>query len=222
MILIDTREQEREFIETRLNALNIDTTITCLEHGMDYMIVGTYDVVGVQRKTFPEICTQMQEIREDIIPALMDLTESAVLLVEEYFQIDNQGMMWRKEGNYLKPANISARMYYNFLQSMRQMGCDIVVTRELANSIWWMYGLHSYIHEFHYPKQKKRYGAEMQALGALCCINNFGPTIGKKLLKDHTIHELLNMKDSELGKIMTKNQVYNFRRVFGGTHVPSR
>ena len=76
---------------------------------MDYMILGNKGSVGVQRKTFPEIATQMTEIREDVIPALMDITDDPILLVEEGFRIDEQGMMWRKEGNFLKPASISAR-----------------------------------------------------------------------------------------------------------------
>lgn len=220
MICVDTREHEWEYIESQLTGLNIDVSVICLDHGVDYMIMGTYDTVAVQRKTFPEICTQMKEIREDVIPSLMNISESAVLLVEEHFSIDKQGMMWRKQGNFMNPANISARSYYNFLQSIRMMGCDVVVTGSLSDSIWWMYSIHSYIHEQHYPKQTKRYDANMQALGALCCVNSFGITAGTKLLKDNTIAELIAMPDSKLGKIMSRNQVYNFRKVFGGAGDP--
>lgn len=215
MICIDTREHEWQFIELRLNASGVDTAITCLSYGIDYLIMGDCDTVAVQRKTFPEICREMSEIKEEIVPALLDMSESAVLLIEEYFNIDNNGMMWRKEGNFLKPANISARQYYNFLQSVRLLGCDVVVTSSLADSIWWMYSTHSYIHEQHYPKQKKRHDAKAQAIGSLCCLNSFGVTASTKLLKDHTIAELIVMKDVDLGKIMNKNQVYNFRKVFG-------
>jgi hypothetical protein len=223
LICIDTREHEWEFIEMRLQALGVDTAVTCLEHGVDYLIMGTRDTVSVQRKTFPEICTQMQDIREDVIPAMMDASpDSSVLLVEEYFTIDNKGMMWRKEGNFMKPANISARMYYNFLQSIRLMGCDVVVTKNLEHSIWWMNAIHTYVHNEHYPKQKKRYGANMQAVGALCAVNSFGITASKKVLEKHTISELIHLKDSELGKIMTINQIVNFRRVFGDAPKPAK
>jgi len=222
LIGIDTREHEWEFIEMRLQALGIETFVTCLEHGTDYMIMGTHDTIEVQRKTFPEICTQMQEIREDLVPCMLNRTESAVLLIEEYFTIDNNGMMWRKEGNFMKPANISARMYYNFLQSIRMMGCDVVITKNLEHSIWWMNATQNYINTEHYPKQKKRYGADMQALGALCAINSFGITASKKVLEKHTISEMIHMKDSDLAKIMTINQVINFRRAFGDAPKPAR
>jgi ERCC4-type nuclease len=213
VILIDSREQNQEYIESKLKDSGIQCTVSCLAHGMDYLIVGTTGSIGVQRKTFPEVATQMPEIREDIIPSLMDLTERPVLLIEEIFRIDEQGMMWRKEGSFLKPAQISARQYYNFLQSIRQMGCEVVTTRDLDQSIWWMYSVHSYVHEMHYPKQKKRYGSDMQAMGALCCFNGIGQTTAKKILQKHSLKDLVGMTDPELIKAMTLRQGQNFRKV---------
>jgi ERCC4-type nuclease len=218
MIIIDSREQNQDYIEGKLTEIGIESSITCLVHGMDYLIVGTCGSIGVQRKTFPEVATQMQEIREDIIPALMDQSENPVLLVEETFRIDEQGMMWRKEGNFLKPAQLSARSYYNFLQSIRQMGCEVVTTRELDQSIWWMYSIHAYLHEDHYPKPKKKYGVEMQALGALCCFNGIGVTTAKKLLTQHSLAELMKMHDKDLVKIMTLNQAANLKKVREAKH----
>jgi hypothetical protein len=173
----------------------------------------------LQRKTFGEIATQMQDIREDVIPALMGLTENPILLVEEEFQIDNHGMMYRKEGNFMKPASVSARQYYNFLESVRNMGCSVVCTRNLDQSIWWMYATHSYVHEEHYPKPKKRYGVDMQALGALCCFNGIGSSTAKKVLQKHSLKELAAMTDRELVKIITVNQTKNFRNVIEVKHV---
>ena len=213
MILIDTREQNQDYIQGKLTDNGIENTITTLHSGMDYMILGDKGSVGVQRKTFPEIATQMTEIREDVIPALMGITDDPILLVEEGFRIDEQGMMWRKEGNFLKPASISARQYYNFLQSIRQMGCEVVCTRELDQSIWWMYSIHAYLHDSHYPKQKKRYGADMQAMGVMCCMNGIGQTIAKKILGKHSIQELVCMTDVELTKCMSVNQAATFRKV---------
>lgn len=216
VIICDSREHNQDYICDRLKSAGIEHTVTCLQHGMDYLILGTYGEIGVQRKTFPEVATQMQAIREDIIPSLMECTEHPVLLIEETFRVDTAGMMWRKEGNFMKPASITARMYYSFLQSIRNMGCEVVCTRELEQSIWWMYSVHSYIHEVHYPKQKKGYGGEAQAIGALCCINSFGITAAKKLLAEHTIADLSQMSELQLHKIMNKNQVHNFRRAICG------
>jgi len=219
MILIDTREQNQDYIEAKLTENNIESSITCLSYGVDYLIIGTRDSIAVQRKTFPEVATQMAEIREGIVPALLEASENPVLLVEETMKVDVQGMCWRKEGNFLKPAQISARQYYNFLNSVRQMGCEVITTRDLDQSIWWMYATHSYVHEEHYPKPKKRYGVDMQALGALCCFNGIGSTTAKKVLQKHSLKELAAMTDRELVKIITVNQTKNFRSVIEVKHV---
>lgn len=213
MILIDTREQNQDYIFSKLQDSGVECVISCLTHGMDYLIVGTHGSIGVQRKTFNEVAIQMQAIREDIIPSLADSTDYPILLVEETFRVDEQGMMWRKEGNFLKPAQLSARQYYNFLQSIRQMGCEVVTTRDLDQSIWWMYSMHSYVHEQHYPKQKKRYGADMQAMGSLCCFNGIGISTAKKILQKHTLQELMEMNEHDLAMAMTLKQAQNFIKV---------
>lgn len=214
MIFIDTREQYQEFVEQFMKDQKIPTDIITLAHGMDYMITGSHSVVGIQRKTFGEICSQMPYISEDIIPALCDLSENPVLLIEEDFKIGDAGLLWRKEGNFLKETSITSNMYYNFLNRIRMLGCDIVVTSSLLDSCWWMSAMHSYINKQHYPKPKKQYGADMQALGILCCINGFGAMKGNKLLEQYTIRELLQLSDKELLTLLSKNQYYSFKRVF--------
>lgn len=220
MILIDTREQNRDYIEAKLTENNIESNITCLSYGVDYLIIGTRDSIAIQRKTFPEVAIQMTEIREGIVPALLEASENPVLLVEETMRVDEQGMCWRKEGNFLKPAQVSARQYYNFLNSIRQMGCEVVTTRDLDQSIWWMYATHSYVHEEHYPKPKKKYGVDMQALGALCCFNGIGHTTAVKILQKHSLKELMALGDLQLARTMTITQATNFRKVIEANIVP--
>jgi ERCC4-type nuclease len=213
LILIDTREQNQDYIESKLTANNVESNITCLSYGVDYIIIGTHGSMAIQRKTFPEVAIQMQEIREGIVPALLEVSDNPVLLVEETMSVDEKGMCWRKEGNFLRPAQLSARQYYNFLNSVRQMGCEVITTRNLDQSIWWMYSTHSYLHEEHYPKSKKKYGVDMQALGCLCCFNGIGQTTAKKVLQKHSLRDLVNMNDLQLAKTVTMNQAQNFRKV---------
>jgi hypothetical protein len=220
LIIIDTREQKQDYIQTRLEDAGVECTITCLHSGMDYLITGTHGSVGIQRKDFSEVATQMVEIREDIIPSLMTITDTPVLLVEETMRIDEQGMCWRKQSNMLVPASISARQYYNFLQSIRQMGCEVVTTRDLDQSIWWMYSIHAYVHDQHYPHQKKRYGVDMQALGMLCCISGIGITRANKILKDVSIQDMVKMTDVQLSKLLTANQIVTFRKVVQSVSKP--
>jgi hypothetical protein len=87
-----------------------------------------------------------------------------------------------------------------------------------------MYAMHSYIHEFHYPHQKKRYGADMQALGMLCCVNGIGMTRATQILSEHSLQDLIAMNNTDIvkKKIMTVNQVVMFRNVMQATVNPGK
>jgi hypothetical protein len=94
------------------------------------------------------------------------------------------------------------------------MGCDVIITSSLTDSCWWMSAMQAWLDKQHYPKPKKKYGADMQALGIVCCINGFGAMKGNALLSQYTIRELLALPDKELSTLLTKNQYHNFTRVF--------
>jgi hypothetical protein len=214
IILLDTREQKKEYVQKYLQDIGgINTSITCLSHGADYLIINGNQSIGVQRKTSDEIFQQMQAIQTDIIPALQELTDAPVLLIEEQFHVDRNGHMYRRMNGFLHEVGLTATSYYNFINSIRLLGCEVVCTRNLEQSIWWMASTFFYIGKEHYPKQKKGHNHAMQAIGALCCINNFGITSSKKLLKDYTIKDLVMMDDKELRSILNVNQYVNFCKV---------
>jgi hypothetical protein len=149
MIFIDTREQYQEYVEQFLKQHSIDNQIITLAKGMDYMITGINGTVGIQRKTFGEMCSQMPYISDEIIPALIELTEYPILLIEEDFKIGINGLLWRKEGNFLKETTITSAMYYNFLNRIRTMGCDIVVTSSLGDTCWWFVAMQHWLDKQH-------------------------------------------------------------------------
>ena len=214
IIIIDSREKKADYIKSYLESIGgINAVITCISHGGDYMIINGNQCVGVQRKTSDEIFQQMKAIQTDIIPALSELTDSPVLLIEEQFSIGKDGHMYRKQNGFLYEVGLTATSYYNFINSIRLMGCEVVCTRNLDQSIWWMASTFSYIGKEHYPKQKKGHNHTMQAIGALCCINNFGITTSKELLKDYTIKELMAMDEKRLCKLLNVNQYVNFCKV---------
>lgn len=214
MILIDSREKKQEYIKKYFDDIGgIESSITCLSFGVDYLIINGNQCIGVQRKTSDEIFQQMQAIQTDIIPALSELTDAPVLLIEEQFHVDKNGHMYRRQNGFLHEVGLTAKSYYNFINSIRLLGCEVVCTRNLEQSIWWMASTFFYIGNEHYPKQKKGHNATMQAIGALCCINNFGITSSKKLLKDYTIKDLVLMDDKELRKVLNVNQYINFCKV---------
>jgi len=214
LILIDSREKKSDYIKKYLEDIGgIEAIVTCLSHGADYVIINGNQSIAVQRKTSDEIFQQMKAIQTDIIPALKELTDSPVLLIEEQFHVDKNGHMYRKQNGFLHEVGLTAKSYYNFINSIRLLGCEVVCTRNLEQSIWWMASTYSYIERDHYPKQKKGHNHAMQAIGALCCINNFGVTSSTKLLKDYSIKDLVLMDDKELKKLMDVNQHFNFCKV---------
>lgn len=213
VILIDTRERHQEYIKKYFDSVGgIPSLITCLSHGMDYFITNGTREVGVQRKTCDEVFQQMEEIRNDVIPSLQELTENPVLLIEENFHVGRDGHMYRRQGGFLVEVGMTAYSYYNFLNSIRLLGCEVVCTRNLDQSLWWMISTYNYIGTEHYPKQKKGHTHHACAVGALCCVNNFGQTSAKKLLKEYSIAELVCMDEKGLRGIMNANQYLNFTK----------
>ena len=178
--------------------------------GIDYIIANGNQSIAIQRKTCDEVFQQMEKIRSEIVPALKEHTENPVLLIEELFAVGKDGHMYRKQNGFLHEVGLNAYSYYNFINSIRLMGCEVVCTRNLDQSIWWMAAAHKYIGDTHYPKLKKQHDIRMQAVGSLCCINSFGETISTKILQEYSIRELMDMDRVELSHLLTQNQLLNF------------
>jgi ERCC4-type nuclease len=216
-ILIDTREWNKEYITGKFKEHGgIVSMETCLSHGLDYLIMGAADSIGIQRKSgASEIPKQMQALTNDILPALKELTNNPVLLIEEDFHIGHNGVFYRRQDGMLHPTDLNVKAYFNFIHSVKLSGVDVVCTRNLDASIWWMIASGIWVENNHYPKGKKQYLPTMQAVGALCCINGIGQTKAEKLLKDYTLQELFQMNKVELSKIMTLNQMTAFEKMRG-------
>lgn len=213
MILIDTREQKVDYITDmfdRNGGIRWQICTFPQNTGCDYLITGDGGSVGIQRKTSNEIIREMKEIREDVLPRLMDFTDNPVLLVEENHHINQHGWIMRREGDFLRETGLIASAYYNFLSSVRNMGVDVVCTRCLDHSIWWMMSTYEYLKIERYPKPRSKYTHHARALGMLCCINGIGQKRGTEILKDYTIAELIHMEPSDLRKILNENQIGNF------------
>lgn len=214
MILIDTREQKKDYITDRLNESSVPSMQSCLSHGMDYLIMGEACSIGIQRKSgSSEIPAQMEALRSDILPHLKDLTENPVLLIEEDFIIGQDGTLFQRREGMLHPLGLNVKSYFNFINSVKLTGVDVVCTRNLDASIWWMISTHSYLQDHHYPKVKKQHAPELQAVGCIAAINSFGFNRAKKLLQGNTLQELFSMNEVELAKVMTANQAFNFKKV---------
>ena len=211
-ILIDDREKHKEYITAKIvEHGGISTSVSRLSHGIDYVIMGDSDSVGVQRKSgSAEIPQQMQDLRDDILPALKELTDHPVLLIEEDFVIGHNGVFYQRRDSMLYPTDMNTKSYFNFIHYVKEMGVDVVTTRNLDSSIWWMISTAGYVNNNHYPKRKKQFGRSMQAVGALCCINGIGQSKAEKLLAQYSLQELFAMDTLSLSKLLNKNQLISF------------
>ncbi len=172
---------------------------TCLQHGCDYNIIGKVDSIGVQRKSgSKEIPKQLMELKNDILPSLKDLTTNPVLLIEEDFVIDDNGTFFQRRDGMLYPTQLNSKAYYNFISSIKQNGIDVVTTRNLDASIWWMIATAEYLDNYHYPKISKQFNAENQAVGSLCSLNGIGPAKARKILAEYSLKELMMIETNEL------------------------
>ncbi len=183
MIIIDTREQYKEEIKIQLEQVGITVHLLQLEHYADYLVSLGQQVMGVQRKTMGELLTQMGEIRARL-PELSEAGYTPVLLVEEEgFKVSKDGKILLPRGNKLYETGTPITAYYNFLASVKKSGVDVVTVKDLNFSIWWLYSLHRYIQEEHYPHLPCKYTTQEQLVGALMGVPGVGEKKAKALIE---------------------------------------
>lgn len=213
-IIIDTRERYSVVAKIFFDSHNIDIHETCLsaDHYTDYLIVQDNKTLGVQRKSIGEVINQMQDIRERI-HTIVKVYDRCVLLVEEDFTISENGFIIRKTetGNFETKGKVVN--YYNFLQSLRDDGAEVITTKNYEQSLWWIYATHERMKTMHVPKIHARNHTPLEeAIGMLCSISGFGIKSCEKILDINTISDLIEMNDNELSSIgFNKTQIKRFK-----------
>ena len=213
IIAIDTREQLGEYILGVLEKAGCDALITTLPYssGCDYFIANVHGSVGIQRKdSMKELVNQMQEIREDIIPRLLTFTDHPVLLVEESHVTGDAGYLFRKENGMYKETRVHCTQYHMFLESVRMMGVEVVCTRGLDQSIWYLAAMDKYLSQEHYPKPMKSYKPHQQQVGMLCCVPGIGAKRAEAALAGRSVYDLVHAKEVDG---LTKNQLEKIQKV---------
>jgi ERCC4-type nuclease len=173
--------------------LEIPCEITTLpEHtGCDYFIVNTHGSCGIQRKdSSKELIQQMQELQDNILIRLCNFTDNPVLLIEESHKIGQMGYLFRKQNNVWLETGMHSSSYYGFIESMKHRGIDVVCTRDLDHSIWYMAALHGYLGRFHYPKHAKTHRINQMAVGMLACVPGIAEKRAREALEHQSIREM--------------------------------
>lgn len=132
----------------------------------------------------------MQELQDDILIRLRNFTDNPVLLIEESHKIGQMGYLFRKQNNVWMETGMHSSSYYGFIESMKNRGIDVVCTRDLDHSIWYMVALHGYLGRFHYPKHAKTYRINQQAVGMLACVPGIAEKRAREALEHQSIREM--------------------------------
>lgn len=169
--------------------------------GCDYMIANTFGTCCIQRKVAPAELSgktlsgisKMEDIINNILPRLTSFGDNPSFLVEESFSIDESGYL--TDRNSGRSSQMLATSYFGFLETIRKMGVDVYCTRDLNSSIYWMAAMHGYLEKHHYPKHRKYFSVEEQAVGALCCVPTIGEKRAVKALSGSSIGQMYRKKN---------------------------
>ena len=196
MILIDSREQWKEEIQTKLQSLHINAHVLKLENYADYVLTSdnkeVQNTMAIQRKTIGEVLSTKKDKKTGKKVSMMSEIRNRVselnmygvpwLLVEENGMfINSSGIILSKRGKLLYETGVKAQSYYNFLHSVERMGTTIKITSNWEQSVWWLYSLHQYIQKEHYPKHNRKYTQKEEVVGALMDIPGVGSEMAQQL-----------------------------------------
>lgn len=191
IILIDTREQSGAYaakfftkhgIESELVTLSTDT-------GSDYFIASKFDSTAIQRKVVcSELISELDITMNETIPHLKNFTHNPIFLVEENYQITEEGYLMDR--NTSRESQLLATSYFGYLETIRKLGVEVVMTRDYNESLWYMLSLHNYMEKQHYPHHTKGFKPNESAIGMLSCISKVGEKRAEKALMKQSIMEM--------------------------------
>lgn len=180
MIIIDSREQHKLDVQRKLISLGVESYITGIGSYADYLIVSDLEHHAIQRKSMSEVMSQMEEIAMRV--SELNGNCNWLLIEENKFSITADGNILIKRGYQQNETGMSVRSYYNFQHSIMKQGIHIKVTHNWLQSVWWMYSLHEYIQEEHYPKGVRTYTEREEIMGLLMSIKGIGKVKALKII----------------------------------------
>ena len=147
----------------------------------------------MQRKVVvSELISELDQILYETIPLLKNFSDQPVLLIEENHDITQDGYLINHTTG--RDTQMLATAYYSYLETIRKTGVDVITTRDLNQSIWWMISLHNYLGKNHYPHHKKYHTMHEIAVGMLTAIPTIGEVRANKALKESSIRGMMGMK----------------------------
>jgi ERCC4-type nuclease len=167
--------------------------------------------VAVQRKVVcSELLNELDETMFETLPRLRNFSDNPVLLIEENFGIDQTGHLFNRGDS--RETDMLATSYFGYLETIRKSGVEVVTTRDLNQSVWWMIATHGYLAKEHYPKSRKAHSIKEQAVGMMTAVSGIGEARALKALKDRSLKDMITK--NEFGGL-TMKQVQKLNEVMG-------
>ena len=214
--MVDSREHNAPYMVKRFGNAGIDAEITCLptETGSDFVISNLKGSCAVQRKiVVPEMISELDEILYEILPRLKNYNPNPCILLEENYLITKDGYLANRNDH--RETQMLATSYFGYLETIKKMGIDVVTTRDINQSIWWMIAMHGYLAKEHYPKHRKYFTVPEQAVGMLCTVPTIGEVRAGKALKLSSIRGMCGMKVVEGLTMKQSEKLQNVLRYRG-------
>ena len=207
--MVDVKEHQYPYIIKRFTEAGIecDDISWPPETGCDYLIQNDCGSCAIQRKVaVSELTSELDETMFETLPRLKNFSDNPVLLVEESFGIDQSGYLFNRGSS--RETSMLATSYFGYLETVRKMGVEVITTRDLNQSIWWMISMHGYLAKEHFPKQRKAHTMKEQACGMLMAVNGIGEARAMKALKGSSILSMAGTNEVK-GLTMTQTKKLN-------------
>lgn len=203
MIIIDTREKFKAFAEQKLNEMGIKTKLEACPFYADYIIDVNEQRIGIQRKSFNELISQMNEIKQRSTE-LLEFYDAGYLLLEhpEYAKIRTNAeglILTYRQGSAMFQSQTNIQNVYKFLFSLRKKGLIVEWSMDYQWTIHWLAALHDYTNSTHlktwYYGKRDYYTIEERAISALACADGVGKKLASQILDYGSIAEFCKLTD---------------------------
>lgn len=192
IIMTDSREQNGPYAVKFFKSHGIDSEIVTMstDTGSDYFITALKDSAAIQRKVVcSELLSELDITLNETIPHLKNFTDNPIFLVEENYQINDDGYLMNR--NNSRESQMLATSYFGYLETIRKMGVEVVMTRDYSESLWYMLSLHNYMEKEHFPKHVKGFKPRESAIGMLSCVSKVGEKRAEKALRKQSMYEMV-------------------------------
>lgn len=187
MIVVDSREQHKDYLTSCFSRWNVEWTIAALEYGdycLPYGSPGSGGNIGIERKSWSDLLGSMPDLGRKL--SMMKRTyDAAVLLLEGDILFDaHTGKVLRANRMVFGPmqTRYNIRSIDNFLWSVTTKGIYYYHTMNLSHTALFLSNLDAYAQkEWHEPLGLDLHSDEGRTLGMFSLLPGCDDVLGRRL-----------------------------------------